>query len=169
MSRGSSVMYVPRCQPTIHCCFCKHPAAPKHQASAMQLALRAMPSRCTHAASCMGCHIAYCCPLAHSAATACLAAAAAAAAAAWIPSGPGLAGLLLAALGANVVLTDIAKVLPLIQDNVDHNQLGREHRWVHQSTTENWHVPYTRDCTPPPALRHRLTPHPKIPSCHLCT
>lgn len=40
-------------------------------------------------------------------------------------AGPGLAGLLLAALGANVVLTDIAKVLPLIQDNVDHNKLGR--------------------------------------------
>lgn len=39
-------------------------------------------------------------------------------------AGPGLAGLLLAHLGANVVLTDKAPVLPIIQSNVQLNGLG---------------------------------------------
>ena len=39
-------------------------------------------------------------------------------------SGPGLAGLLVAKLGAQVTITDIAKVLPLIQENITLNGLA---------------------------------------------
>eukprot|EP00878_Enallax_costatus_P045544 GHUV01054954.1.p1 GENE.GHUV01054954.1~~GHUV01054954.1.p1 ORF type:complete len:230 (+),score=59.48 GHUV01054954.1:259-948(+) len=38
-------------------------------------------------------------------------------------SGPGLAGLLVAKLGAHVTITDIAKVLPLIRENIHLNGL----------------------------------------------
>eukprot|EP00798_Chlamydomonas_sp_ICE-L_P020002 gene20002-26715_t len=43
-------------------------------------------------------------------------------------SGPGLIGLLMAKLGAKVVITDIKKVLPLIEDNVKLNELSVEQR-----------------------------------------
>lgn len=39
-------------------------------------------------------------------------------------SGPGLAGLLAAKLGARVVITDKAVVLPLIQDNIRLNGIA---------------------------------------------
>jgi tRNA1(Val) A37 N6-methylase TrmN6 len=38
-------------------------------------------------------------------------------------AGPGLIGLMLAKLGAKVVITDIGKVLGLIQKNVELNEL----------------------------------------------
>lgn len=38
-------------------------------------------------------------------------------------SGPGLAGLLVAKLGAQVLMTDIGKVLPLIRENIQLNGL----------------------------------------------
>lgn len=40
-------------------------------------------------------------------------------------SGPGLAGLVAAKLGAQVTITDIAKVLPLIQENIQLNGLAQ--------------------------------------------
>lgn len=36
-------------------------------------------------------------------------------------AGTGLVGMLLARLGASVVLTDLKEMLPLLQDNVDAN------------------------------------------------
>lgn len=39
-------------------------------------------------------------------------------------SGPGLAGILLAKLGSRVWISDIKKVLPLIQRNLELNKVG---------------------------------------------
>lgn len=43
-------------------------------------------------------------------------------------SGPGLVGILLAKLGARVAVTDIGKVLPLIEDNIKANGVGQDQR-----------------------------------------
>lgn len=40
-------------------------------------------------------------------------------------SGPGLAGMAAALLGWNTTLTDVADVLPLLKQNVQHNFSGR--------------------------------------------
>ncbi|KXZ52753.1 hypothetical protein GPECTOR_8g144 [Gonium pectorale] len=52
-------------------------------------------------------------------------------------AGPGLVGILLARMGAKVHITDIAKVLPIIQENVDANGVGLQQR---RGATEGYAV-----------------------------